>query len=79
MAIVPNTTDLQVTQAVDHCLNAAGISGYNESHTTLSTSPSSGTALTVTASVPWSSVSWFTYTTWIQGQTLSGSAVMIKE
>ncbi len=79
-AIVPGETDAQVTTAVSNYLAGAGISGYTETLSpTLASGPASGTALTVTVSVPCSSINWVTYSTWFQGQSLSSSVVMIKE
>lgn len=80
-AIMPGQTDAQVTTIVDNCLNGAGISGYNAPTVspTLASGPASGTALTMTVSVPCQSVSWLGGSTWFNGQTLSASIVMTKE
>ena len=79
-AILPSETDSQVATVVSNYLAGVGISGYTTSlMPTLASGPASGTALTVTISVPWTSVSWFSYSTWLQGATLAGSAAMIKE
>ena len=38
-----------------------------------------GTEITLTVSVPCSTVSWLSYSTWFQGQTLTSSVTMMKE
>ncbi len=79
-AIIPNETDAQVTTAVSTNMAGAGISGYTETLSpTLASSPASGTALTLTVSVPYANVSWYGYPTWLGGQSLSSSVSMIKE
>ncbi len=63
-------------------MSAAGISGYSSSpycSPTLASGPASGAAITVTVTVPCADVSWANYGSWFQGQTLTGTAVMIKE
>jgi Flp pilus assembly protein TadG len=79
-AVVPAETDSQVTTVVTNYMTAAGISGYTETLTpALSTNPTSGTALTVTVSVPCSTVSWLGGSTWFSGKTLTSTVVMVKE
>jgi len=79
-SILPSETDAQVTAVVSNYLSAAGISGYTETLSpTEASSPASGTAMTLTVSVPCSTVSWLSYSTWFQGQSLSSSVVMMKQ
>jgi Flp pilus assembly protein TadG len=79
-AVLPGETDAQVTTVVSNYMSGVQISGYSESCSpTLSSNPASGTALKVTVSVPASTVSWLSYGTWFQGQTLSASVTMVKE
>lgn len=80
MAIVPGKTDAQVTTTIDNYLAASSISGHSRSVSpSLATSPASGTAITVSVSVPCTSVSWLGNTTWFGGNNLSAFVVMIKE
>ena len=81
-SILPGETDAQVTTVVSNYMTASGISGYNAgpyTTPTLASNPASGTALTVTVSVPCAKVSWLSYSSWFQGQTLSSSVAMMKE
>ncbi len=79
-AVVPGETDTQVAAVVSNYLAAAGISGCTQTLSpALASNPVSGTALTLTVSVPWASVSWANYSTWLQGQTLTASVSMVKE
>ena len=79
-AIQPSETDAQVTAVVSNYLQAAGISGYTATLSpTLASGPASGTALTMTVSVPCATVSWLNYSTWFQGQSLSSNVTMMKE
>jgi Flp pilus assembly protein TadG len=79
-AIMPGETDSQVTSVVSNYMSVSGISGYTETLSpTLSTSPATGTALTLTVSVPCQTVSWLGGSTWFNGKTISSSVVMIKE
>jgi len=79
-AILSGETDAQVQSTLSSYMSGAGISGYSYTISPdLSTSPSSGTAITVTVSVPCSSVSWTGFLTYFNGKTLSSSVVMIHE
>jgi Flp pilus assembly protein TadG len=79
-AILPGETDTQVTTTVSNYLSVSGISGYTETLSpTLSSNPASGTALTLTVSVPCTTVSWLGGSTWFNGKTLTSSVAMIKE
>ena len=52
-SIQPGETDAQVATVVSDYMSAAGISGYTEAVSpTLASGPASGTALTMTVSVP---------------------------
>ncbi len=61
------------TATVSTYMSTAGISGYSESCGT------SGSQITVTVSVPCSTVSWLSSSTWFQGQTLSSSVTMMAQ
>jgi Flp pilus assembly protein TadG len=80
VAVMPGNTDSNVTTAVSNFMAGTGISGYTATLSpTIASGPTSGTAMTMTVSVPWSTVSWFSYATWLNGQTLSCSVAMIRE
>ena len=52
-------------------MTAVGISGYTETCSpTLASGPAAGTAITVTVSVPCSTVSWLGYCDLVSGQDL---------
>jgi Flp pilus assembly protein TadG len=79
-ATIPGETDAQVTTVVSNYLAASTISGYTETLSpTLASFPVSGTALTVTVSVPCQTVSLLGGSTWFNGMTLSSSVTMIKQ
>jgi Flp pilus assembly protein TadG len=79
-AIQPGETDAQVTTVISNYMSAAGIPGYTSTLSpTLSTNPAVGAAMTMTVSVPCSTVSYLSYSTWFQGQSLSSSVVMMRQ
>ena len=78
-AILPGATNGQVTTAIDNYLNSAGIaSGFSRSVTNLS-GLASGSAVTVTISIPFSQI--FSAPDWVGlgNVTLSSTVVMRKE
>jgi Flp pilus assembly protein TadG len=78
-ATLPLQTDAQVTAAVSNYLAATGISGYSQTlNPTLASSPGSGTALSLTITVPFAKVSWYP-AIFLSGRNLSATVVMIKE
>jgi Flp pilus assembly protein TadG len=81
VAIISGNTDTTVQTMVDSNMTDAGITGYSWSVSpSLSTNPGSGTSMTVTASVPCSSVSWTNlFGGYFTGKTLSASVVMTHE
>jgi Flp pilus assembly protein TadG len=83
VAILAGSTDAQVQTTLTNYLSAAQITGYSYTISPdLGTSPppGSGTAITVSVNVPWSSVTW---TGFLPSQYFSGnigaSVVMIHE
>src|SRR5208283_2960773 len=78
-AIQPNATDAQITGTtgvVANYMSAAGISGYTATLSpTLGSNPAVGTAMTMTVSVPCSTVSWLGAATWFHGKTHTSSVV----
>jgi Flp pilus assembly protein TadG len=76
-AILAGVTPAQAETVMSNYLTSAGITGA-----TTSVSPSnagSGTAVTVTVSVPCSNVAWTGALTWFKGSTLTSTVVMIHE
>jgi Flp pilus assembly protein TadG len=79
-SVLPGETDSQVTSVVSNYMSASGVSGYTETLSpTEASAPSSGTNMTLTVSVPCSTVSWLGGSTWFSGKTLSASVVMVHE
>jgi hypothetical protein len=79
-SVLPGETDAQVTSVVSNYMSTSGISGYTETLSpTEASGPGSGTNMTLTVSVPCSTVSWLGGSTWFNGQTLSASVVMVHE
>lgn len=73
------TTTSTVTSAVNTYLSNDGVTGAT---TTVSPSPTSATggqSISVTVSIPFSSVSWFTTPFYLGGQTLQATTVMCRE
>jgi Flp pilus assembly protein TadG len=73
-----------VTAAVDSVLSTVGVTGYSTTVQVNGTTADASTAvpgdaLTVSVSVPYSSVTWLPTTLFLSGQSLSGSAVMRHE
>jgi Flp pilus assembly protein TadG len=79
-ATISGETDAQVTSVVSTYMANSNISGYTQTLSpTLASTPASGTALTLTVSVPCQTVSWLGGSTWFNGKTLSQSVVMVKQ
>ncbi|MGO8751642.1 MAG: TadE/TadG family type IV pilus assembly protein [Thermoguttaceae bacterium] len=83
-AILAGSSDANVQTTIANYMSAAGISGYTWTISPdlgSSPAPGSGTAITVTVSVPWSKVNWtgFLPSTWFSGTAVSASIVMIHE
>ena len=79
-AILAGATDSNVQTVISNYLSAAGISGYSYTISPdESTSPGTGTAMTVTITEPCSNVSWTNFMNWFNGQSISASVVMIHE
>lgn len=79
-AVLPGRTTSDAQTAVSNCLTNAGISGANPATVTPDPSTANpGDAITVTASVPFSQVTWLPGTLFMKNVTLSASAVMRKE
>jgi Flp pilus assembly protein TadG len=79
-SVMPGETDAQVTTVVSNAMSAAGVSGYTETLSpTEASGPSSGTTMTLTITVPASTVSWLGTGTWFSGSTLSASVAMAHE
>jgi Flp pilus assembly protein TadG len=81
VATITGNTDTNVQSIVASNMTASGVTGYSWSVSpSLSTNPGSGTAMTVTASVPCSSVSWTNlFAGWFTGKTLQSTVVMTHE
>jgi len=79
-SVLPSETDSQVSTVVTNYMSAAGVSGYTQSLSpTEASGPTSGTNMTMTISVPCSTVSWLGGSTWFNGKTLSAKVVMVHE
>jgi Flp pilus assembly protein TadG len=79
-AVVAGSTDTDVQTAIANHVSAAGISGYTWSVSpALSTTPGTGTAITVNVSVPCSNVSWTGFMNWFSGKSLSARVVTTHE
>jgi len=80
-AILYGSTDSQIQTTITNYMSAANISGYTATISPdLSTNPGSGTAITVTVSVPTSQVSWTGgFPVNLLSTTLSANVVMIHE
>jgi Flp pilus assembly protein TadG len=83
-AILSGSTDANVQTTITNYMSAAGISGFTWSVSPdlgSTPAPGSGTAITVTVSVPWSKVhlTSFLPSTWFSGTGVSASVVMIHE
>jgi Flp pilus assembly protein TadG len=78
--ILDGSQQSDVTTAVNNYLSAGAISGAT---TTVSPNPPSsagyGQSVTVTITVPYSSVSWLPSPKWLAQQTLSSTSVMRRE
>jgi Flp pilus assembly protein TadG len=77
-AILPGATDAQVHQTIDNYMSNAGISGYSRTVSPSASTAASGTTISVTVSVPYSSVSWGVIR-WLGSTNLSSRVVMRKE
>jgi hypothetical protein len=80
-ATLPGATDPPTDTTVSTYLTSAGITGETVTLSpTLASNPASGTAMTMTVSVPCSSVSWLNTTApFFSGRSISASVVMIKQ
>jgi Flp pilus assembly protein TadG len=79
-AALPGSTTGDAQTVVSNYLTSAGINGAGPAD--VSPDPSTaqaGTAITVTVSVPFSSVSWLPVAQWMGNQTLTATVVMSKE
>jgi Flp pilus assembly protein TadG len=80
VGVLDGSSEFKVDTAVNNYLTAAGIS--NSTTTVSPNPPSSATAnsaVTVTVSVPYNSVSWLPSPLYLGGKTMSFSAVMRRE
>jgi Flp pilus assembly protein TadG len=82
-AILSGSTQSGVTSTVASYMTSAGVSGYTTTispNLSGSTPPGSGTAISVTVSVPFSSITWSgTYPINLTGTNLTSTVVMIHE
>jgi|SRR6185295_2013812 len=79
-AIAPNKTDANVRTTIDNYLAASNITGFSRTISpSLGSNPPADTAITVTVSVPCSSVSWGGAPTIFAGRTLTAKVVMMKQ
>ncbi|HJT76162.1 MAG TPA: TadE/TadG family type IV pilus assembly protein [Gemmataceae bacterium] len=79
-AALPGSTSDDAKTVVSSYLTSANVNGANPA--SVSPDPSTaqaGTAITVTVTVPFSSVSWLPVPQWMGGQTLTATVVMAKE
>ena len=76
-AILAGVTASQAETVMSNYLTSAGISGATTSVSP--TNAGSGTAVTVTVTVPCSSVAWTGSLTWFSGSNLTSTVVMIHE
>lgn len=79
-AALPGSTTSDAQTVVSSYLTSANVNGANQA--SVSPDPSTaqaGTAITVTVTVPFSSVSWLPVPQWMGGQTLTATVVMAKE
>ena len=78
--VLDASTTSDVTTVVSNYLTSAHITGAT---TTVSPNPpstaTSGNSVTVTISVPYSSVSWLPHNFWLGGKTLTATSVMRRE
>jgi Flp pilus assembly protein TadG len=86
VATLPGETDTQVANTVNTYLSNAGLTGCGTPGSSspavsplLSTSPASGTELTMTLSISCSTASWLGGSTWFNGKSLSASVTMMKQ
>jgi Flp pilus assembly protein TadG len=83
-AILAGSTDAGVQSVISSYMSASAITGYSY---TISPDlgsnppPGSGTSITVTVSVPWSSVTWtgFLPSEYFRGKTITAHVVMVHE
>jgi Flp pilus assembly protein TadG len=78
-AVLNTATTSDVNTVVTNYLNNSGISGESITVSPDPSTASAGTAITVTVSVPFSSVSWLPHPMFLGGATLTASVVMCKE
>jgi Flp pilus assembly protein TadG len=79
-AVLPSATKTEVETVAQNYFNANGISGYTLTTTDPATA-SGGSPITVTVSVPYTSVSWLPVGAiqWSDNTTLSAKVIMRKE
>src|SRR5205814_627418 len=75
-AVLPGATDTQVQTTIDNYLSGAGISGQSRTVSPSTDSADGGTAITVTVSVPYSSVTWIPLAQFLKNKTLTTTVVM---
>jgi Flp pilus assembly protein TadG len=73
-----STQQAAIDEATDYA-EGVGVNGVTATCTPNPATAAAGTAITVTTSVPYSSVSWLPVTKFMGGRTLSASSVMRKE
>ncbi|MBI1903364.1 MAG: pilus assembly protein [Planctomycetia bacterium] len=80
-AALPGTSDADVYSAIDSYMAGAGISGHSRTVTPGSATAQPGTAMRVTVSVPYTSVSWLPSqaVAFLGSSTLTASVEMRKE
>jgi Flp pilus assembly protein TadG len=78
-AVMDTASTSDVNTVVTNYLNNSGISGETISVSPDPSTASVGTAITVTVSIPYTSVSWLPNPMFLGGATLSTSVVMRKE
>jgi len=78
-AVLPGVTKTQVESAVDAYLQNSSVSGQSRTVSPDPGTATGGAAVTVTVSVPYSSVTWLPVSWFLSGKTLSASVVMRKE
>jgi Flp pilus assembly protein TadG len=82
-AILSGSTQSGVQSIISNYMSSTGVSGYTSTispNLSGSPAPGSGTAISVTVSVPWSSITWSgTYPINLTGTTLTSTVVMIHE
>lgn len=73
------TQTSSITSTVNSYLSSVGITGATTVVSPSPTTASDGTAMSVTVSIPFSSVSWFPSPFFLGGQTLQATSVMCRQ